>query len=253
MRRLASALALLCASVLLASGCVSVALQTKRPAASASPAAASPSPDAAAQSSPRQSEGEDIHRATSEPYKGDLSIFESPERDRKLQVERVMDVLGIREGTNVADIGAGSGWFTVRAARRVGERGRVYAVEINPDYVKHINERAAREHLTNVLTVLGKEDDPLLPAASVDAVLLLKTYHEIAQPVRLLTRLRPALRPGARLGIIDRNGKGDDHGLDRAVVVKEAARAGFSLREEYDFVKGDGMDYFLVFGADDRR
>jgi ubiquinone/menaquinone biosynthesis C-methylase UbiE len=158
-----------------------------------------------------------------------------------------MDILGIREGRNVADIGAGSGWFTVRAAARVGSGGAVYAVEINRAFLEHIRKRAAEEGLTNIQTVLGKEDDPLLPAQSVDSVLILKAYHEIAQPVLLLNHLRSALRPGALVGIIDKNGKGDDHGIDRATVIKEAERAGFSLVEQYDFVKGDGMDYFLVF------
>jgi len=77
-------------------------------------------------------------------------------------------------------------------------------------------------------------------------VLILKTYHEIAQPILLLTRLREAMRPGALLGIIDRNGNGKNHGLNREVVIKEAAEAGFALLEQYDFVKPDGMDYFLV-------
>jgi predicted methyltransferase len=75
-----------------------------------------------------------IHRPTSRPYTGDLSVFEDPKRDKKLQVNRVMDLLGIHPGSAVADIGAGSGWFTVRAARRVGSSGRVYAVDINPSY-----------------------------------------------------------------------------------------------------------------------
>ena len=158
-----------------------------------------------------------------------------------------MDILGIKEGSNVADLGAGSGWFTVRAAQRVGAGGTVYAVEINPKFVRHIEERAAKEKFTNIRAVLGREDNPVLPAESVDAALILKTYHEIAQPIRVLTRLRAAMRPGARLGIIDRNGTGDDHGINRELVVKEAARAGFSLVEEHDFVKPDGMDYFLVF------
>lgn len=193
-----------------------------------------------------------ITRPTSEPYKGDLSIFEDPERDRKLQIERVMDLLGIKAGTNVADIGAGSGWFTVRAARRVGPAGTVYAVEINRDYLKYIEERAQREHLTNIRTVLGKEDDPLLPPASIDAVLILKTYHEIAQPVRLMKNLRRALRKGALVGVIDRNGTGDDHGVARETVIQEAARAGFEFVADYDFVKPDDMDYFLIFRAAER-
>jgi ubiquinone/menaquinone biosynthesis C-methylase UbiE len=186
-------------------------------------------------------------RPTSEPYTGDLAIFEEPERAQKLQVERVMDLLGIKRGAHVADIGAGSGWFTVRSARRVGNEGLVYAVEINPKYVRHIQRRAKREKLANIRTVLGKADDPLLPRSSIDAVLLLKTYHEIAKPIAFLRRLRPALRPGARLGIIDRSGKGDDHGVNADVVAKEAAQAGFTLVAQHDFVKSDSVDYFLIF------
>jgi ubiquinone/menaquinone biosynthesis C-methylase UbiE len=186
-------------------------------------------------------------RKTSEPYTGDLSIFDSPGRDKRLQIDRVMDLLAITRGKTVADIGAGSGWFTVRAARRVGEEGMVYAVDINPESIRYIDDRVAKEKLHNVKTILGKADDPLLPAGAVDAVLLLKTYHEVAAPVALLRNLRTALRPGARIGIIDRNGNGEDHGVGRDVVLREAAQAGYRLLEQYDFVKGDKMDYFLIF------
>jgi len=190
-----------------------------------------------------------IERPTSDPYTGDLSIFEDPKREKNLQINRVMDILGIKEGSSVADIGAGSGWFTVRAARRAGGRGTIYAVEINKDYLSYIDKRARRENLSNIRTVLGTEDDPKLAPASVDAVLILKTYHEIAQPVLVLSRARQAMRPAALLGIIDRNGDGTDHGIKRELVIKEAARAGLKLDGEYDFVKPDGMDYFLVFRA----
>jgi predicted methyltransferase len=188
-----------------------------------------------------------IHRPTSRPYTGDLSVFEDPKRDRKLQVNRVMDLLEIQTGSAVADIGAGSGWFSVRAARRVGSSGRVYAVDINPSYLHYIRDRAQKEKLPNIRTILGKSDDPLLPPNSVDAVLLMKTYHEVAQPIVLMRHVRAAMRPGARLGIIDRNGKGDDHGVNRDVVIDEVKRAGFTLSAVYDFVKPDGVDYFLIF------
>ncbi len=184
-------------------------------------------------------------RKTSTPYTGDLSIFESPGRDERLQIGRVMDILGIGPGKNVADIGAGSGWFTVRAARQVGEKGKVYAVDINPEAIRFIEERVQKEQLHDVITIKGREDDPLLPANGVDAVLLLKTYHEVAKPVTLLKNLRAALRPGAKVGIIDRNGNGENHGVQRSVVLKEAAEAGYELNASYDFVKDD-MDYFLV-------
>ena len=207
--------------------------------------AASPSTTTTVETPQDQSNA--INRPTSKPYTGELSIFEDPKRDEKLQPDRIMDILGIKQGSNVADIGAGSGWFTVRAARRVGNGGIVYAVDINRDYLDYIENRSKRESLANIRVTLGKEDDPLLLAKSVDAVLLLKTYHEVAQPIRLLKRVREAMRRGALLGIIDRNGKGDDHGLDKEVVIEEARRAGFVLVNQYDFVKPDNVDYFLVF------
>jgi|SRR5580698_1362851 SAM-dependent methyltransferase len=185
-------------------------------------------------------------RKTSQPYTGDLSIFDSPGREERLQINRVMDILGVTQGKNVADIGAGSGWFTVRAARRVTETGTVYAVDINPEAIRYIKNRANKEQLHNVEAVLSKADDPLLPANTIDAVLLLKTYHEVSNPVVLLRKLRASLRPGAKVGIIDRNGTGENHGVSKDVVMREAGEAGYERIGEYDFVKGDGMDYFLV-------
>lgn len=198
---------------------------------------------------PRQNPApeESPRRPTSAPYTGDLSIFESAGREQRLQINRVMDILGVAPGKSVADIGAGSGWFTVRAARRVGPTGRVYAVDINPEAIGYIDRRAQHESLANVKTILSRSDDPLLPNDAVDAVLLLKTYHEVADPVALLRHLRPALKPGAKVGVIDRNGNGTDHGVGREIVVKEAAEAGYRLLKAYDFVKPDDMDYFLVF------
>jgi cyclopropane fatty-acyl-phospholipid synthase-like methyltransferase len=187
------------------------------------------------------------HRKTSTPYTGDLSIFDSPGRDERLQINRVMDILGIAPGKTVADIGAGSGWFTVRAAKRVGETGTVYAVDINPEAIRYINSRIRKENLHNIKPILGKPDNPLLPG-TVDAVLLLKTYHEVAQPITLLRNLRASLAPGAKVGVIDRNGDGENHGVARDVVIQEVKEAGYQLLEQDDFVK-DGMDYFLVFGA----
>lgn len=186
-------------------------------------------------------------RPTSNPYTGDLSIFETAGRDQRLQINRVMDLLGIGPGKSVADIGAGSGWFTVRAAKRVSPGGTVFAEDINPKAISYIDQRAQREHLSDVKTVLGTEDDPRLMPRSVDAVLMLKSYHEIAHPLELLNNLKPALRPGARVGVIDKKGNGADHGLDPAVLIREMAESGFRVSGRYDFTKADGQDYFLIF------
>jgi cyclopropane fatty-acyl-phospholipid synthase-like methyltransferase len=196
---------------------------------------------ASAPSSPR--------RATSTPYSGDLSIFETPGRDQRLHIDQVMSILDIGPGKTVADIGAGSGWFTVRAARRVTNTGKVYAVDINQQAIDYIRDRARKEQLHNVATILNKPNNPGLPPDSVDAVLFLKAYHEIADPVTFLRNLRGSLRPGARVGIIERDGNGEDHGVHKEVILHEADEAGYRLVEEHDdLVKGDKMDYFLVLG-----
>jgi ubiquinone/menaquinone biosynthesis C-methylase UbiE len=184
---------------------------------------------------------------TSTPYAGDLSIFEEPGRDQRLQIDRVMDLLHLKPGSTVADIGAGSGWFSVRAARRVGPKGRVIAEDINPKAIAYIQQRTQHEHLANIVTVLGTPDDPKLTPGSLDAALMLKVYHEIAHPPLVLANLRAALKPGARFGIIDRNGSGSDHGLKESIVREEVEHAGFRQVARYDFTKGDGQDYFLIF------
>jgi cyclopropane fatty-acyl-phospholipid synthase-like methyltransferase len=201
-------------------------------------------PSAAHAQAPTESQ-----RPTSTPYSGDLSIFEYPDRDQKLEIQRVMDLLKLKPGKNVADIGAGSGWFTVRAARRVAPGGTVFAEDINPDAIKYIQDRAKKETIPNIQTVLGTPDDARLAPASVDAVLMLKVYHEIAAPIPFMQRLRTSLRPGARVGIIDRNGTGTDHGLKQDILEKEMTEAGFHEVAHYDFTKKDGQDYFLIFEA----
>src|SRR5580658_8441476 len=184
---------------------------------------------------------------TSTPYTGDLSIFEEPGREKRLQIDRVMDLLQLKAGSSVADIGAGSGWFSVRAARRVGANGRVIAEDINAKAVAYIQQRAQREHLANIVPVLGTPDDPKLTPNSLDGALMLKVYHEIAHPPRVLANPRAALKPGARFGIIDRNGNGGDHGLKESIVRDEVEHAGFRQVARYDFTKADGQDYFLIF------
>lgn len=184
---------------------------------------------------------------TSQPYTGDLSIFEEPNRDKLLQTERVLDTLHLHAGSAVADIGAGGGWFTVRAARRVGPGGRVYAEDINQHAVDTVRERAQHEQLPQIAPVLGTPDDPRLLPESLDAAVMLRVYHEVAHPPLLLAKVRQALRDGGRLGIIDHPGTGADHGINAEVVRAEVERAGFRYVGLYDFTKGDQNDYMIVF------
>jgi len=186
-------------------------------------------------------------RPTSTPYSGDLSIFEYPDRDKKLHIERVMTLLGIEPGKVVADVGAGSGWFTVRAAAKVGPSGAVYAEDINAQAIDYVTKRAEKEKLANIHPILGTVDDPKLPANAVDAILILKTYHEFAHPIPMMEKLQLTLRRGGKVGIIDRKGDGTDHGIMADVVEKEMAQAGYKRVGRYDFTKDDGQDFFLIF------
>jgi len=184
---------------------------------------------------------------TSTPYTGDLSVFDEPGRDQKLQIDRVMDTLKVHPGSTVADIGAGGGWFSVRAARRVSPGGAVFAEDINPHAVDAIHDRAAKEKLPNIAAVLGTPDDPKLPAHSLDAALTLRVYHEIAHPPVLLANLHAEMKRGGLFGVIDHPGNGADHGINADVVIAEVQRAGFHFVRQFDFTKGDQNDYFLLF------
>lgn len=196
---------------------------------------------------PAQTPAPATQHPTSQPYTGDLSVFEEPNRDKLLQVDTVMDTLRLHSGSTVGDIGAGGGWFSVRAARRVGPAGRVIAEDINPNAVKTIRERAEREHLPQITALQGTPDDPKFAPDSLDAAVMLRVYHEVAHPPLLLEVVRRALKPGGRFGVIDHPGNGADHGIDAAVVRREVERAGFHYVGLYDFTKGDQNDYMIVF------
>src|SRR6516225_6921417 len=125
-------------------------------------------------------------------------------RDQAGEAERVMDLLGVTAGTTVADIGAGSGYYTVRLARRIGPKGHVFAEDVVPDYLERLAGRVRSEGLTGTVTLVrGEPHDPRLAPGSLDLALLVHMYHEVQQPYGLLWNLRPALKPGAKVAIID--------------------------------------------------
>ena len=130
----------------------------------------------------------------------ELGALEGPDREDWQQPERIMDALRIAEGSVVADLGAGGGWFTVRLARRVGPNGRVYAEDVQPQMIEAITRRVQREGLRNVVPRLGTHDDPKLPAGGVDVVLMVDTYNEVEARVALLKNIARAHRRGSRSG-----------------------------------------------------
>jgi ubiquinone/menaquinone biosynthesis C-methylase UbiE len=129
--------------------------------------------------------------------------LERSERTEEEQPDTALDILRIPKGASVADIGAGSGYMTVRLARRVGNTGRVYANDVQPQMLELLKRRLVRERIANVTLIEGAIDDPKLPAASVDLELMVDVYHELSQPQAMLRRLREALKPGGRLVLLE--------------------------------------------------
>lgn len=129
--------------------------------------------------------------------------LERSERELEEEPDKALDALGTLAGATVADVGAGSGYFTVRLAARVGPKGRVYANDLQPEMLKMLGMRLARERVANVTLVQGAIDDPKLPASSIDLVLMVDVYHEFSEPQKMLRGIRAALKPGGRLVLLE--------------------------------------------------
>jgi ubiquinone/menaquinone biosynthesis C-methylase UbiE len=125
------------------------------------------------------------------------------ERDVEEEPDRAIDVLKIEKGSTVADIGAGSGYMTVKLAKKVGPQGRVYANDIQPAMLELLNKRIAKSKIANVSVVLGMQDDPRLPVETLDLVLMVDVYHELSQPQLMLRHIRASLKPGGRLVLLE--------------------------------------------------
>ena len=132
-----------------------------------------------------------------------LGLLEAPDREAWQKPEQIMDALGVAEGSVVADIGAGAGWFTIQLARRVGPNGVVYAQDVQRQMLEAIRRRVAREGLQNVQTRLGAGSVPNLPERTFDAILVVDVYDQVDDPVAFLRNLAAALKPGGRLGIVN--------------------------------------------------
>lgn len=180
----------------------------------------------------------------------DLGLLEAPDRDLWQRPDQIMDAMGVADASVVADVGAGSGWFTIRLARRVGPRGVVFAQDVQREMLDAVARRVQREGLTNVRTVLGRGSDPRLPAGALDAVLIVDTYHELDDPDSMLRNIARALKPQGRVGVIDfkHDGLGPGPALEDRVdpeqVVRDAEAAGLRLVRRETFLP---YQYMLVF------
>jgi len=179
-----------------------------------------------------------------------IRSLEDPGREEWQKPEEVVEKLALRPGAAVADIGAGSGYFTVLIARAVGQAGKVYAVDIDREMLDYIQRRAKQEHLENIQTVLAEPHDPKLAPSSVDLIFICDTLHHISERATYYPLLARALRPGGRLVNVDFEkrplpiGPPLEMKIAKQAVVDEVRPAGFHLVKDYDFLK---YQYFLVF------
>ena len=154
-------------------------------------------------------------------------------RDQAHQPEKVMDVVGVEPGMVIGEVGAGRGYFTFWLSRRVGEAGKVYANDIVPNVLRSVRERCERDGITNIETVLGEVDDPLLPEGALDMVFIVNAFHDLTRPVVLLNSLISSLKPGATVVIIDRDpekyGAAGDHFKSKKEVLELIAQSDFAL------------------------
>src|ERR1700720_3881785 len=156
---------------------------------------------------------------------------------------QLVRLLGIKSGMTVADVGAGSGYYVVRLSPVVGSKGRIIAEDIVPKYLQSLRTRVRKLGLQNVVISLGEAHDPKLPAHSVDIAILVHMYHEIEQPYALLYNLVPALRPKARVGIVDAFAPTSKHGAPPSLLRCELAAVGY---REISFDRLIGSDAYLA-------
>ena len=168
-------------------------------------------------------------------------------RDKLDEARAVMDKAGVKDGMTVADIGAGEGYYTVRLAKRVGDKGRVLAEDIIPAVRDGLAERVAREQLDNVSVRLGDPANPRLPPGSFDRVLMVHMYHEIEQPYEFLWNVRPALKPDGTLVVVDADRPTNRHGTPPILLDCELRAVGFSRVSQQEMPSAGG--YLAVFKA----
>ena len=186
-----------------------------------------------------------VHPVTGRQYAPTMSVEGAPwlerrERDREEDPDLGLRLLRVAKGSTVGDVGAGSGYWSLRLARQVGAMGRVFAVDVQPGMLQLLQQNAAKAKLTNIVPVLGTIDDPKLPAGELDLIIMVDVYHEFSQPQRMLQRMREALKPGGRLALFEYRAEDPNvpilplHKMTKAQVKTEVELEGFKQSRVYD-------------------
>ena len=203
----------------------------------------------AVQYSAGQGTKEQIHKMHQDP-KAYIAMLENPQRDAEQKPDEVIAALDLKPGETLADIGAGSGYFSFRFARKVGDSGRVYAVDINSDMILHMNRYIRDKKIKNVTTILSAPDDPLLADASINRFFICNTWHHVQNRPRYMALMKKMLKPGGQVIVLDYKkkqlpvGPPPEMKMARKRSSAEMEAGGFKLAKEHDFLP---YQYFLVF------
>ena len=190
-----------------------------------------------------------MHRLHNDP-KAYIGALEDPKRDAYQKPHEVIHALNLKSGEVIADIGAGSGYFTFQLARHVGDKGKVYAVDVSPEMILHINRRIRELKANNVVTLLADPDDPLLPDRSVNRFFFSDSWHHIENQSKYLSLMKRMLKPGGEIVMIDFHKKELPVGppmqmkIAREDLIKQLDGNGYRLTKEHSFLP---YQYFLVF------
>ena len=198
---------------------------------------------------PESSHDATVHHSFDDVAKW-VTVFDDPGRDAWQKPDAVIEAIGVGPGMTVADLGAGTGYFSVHLAKAVGEKGRVLAIDIEPNFIKYMRERAEKAHITQIEPVLASPEDPKLPEHGVDVVLIVDTWHHIDDRLQYLVTLAAGLKPGGRVAVVDFKkgdfpvGPPDVHKMTAERVASEFASAGWKQASHWDELP---YQYVLVF------
>ena len=191
----------------------------------------------------------EMHRLHADP-KAYIGMLDDPKRDAYQKPHEVLAARNLKPGEVIADIGAGSGYFSFRLGHHVGAKGKVYAVDVSPDMIRHLNRRIRDLKTTNVVSVLGDRDDPLLPEQAVNRFFICDVWHHVENPAKYLSTMKKMLKPGGEIVMIDFHKKELPFGpplhmkIAREDLIKQMETNGFRLSKEHTFLP---YQYFLVF------
>ena len=191
----------------------------------------------------------EMHRLHNDP-KAYIGALEDPKRDAYQKPHEVLTALNLKPGEVIADIGAGSGYFTFRIAHHVGAKGKVFAVDVSPDMIRHMNRRIRDSKAANVVSVLAEPDDPLLGERSIDRFFICNVWHHVENPTKYLSMMKKMLKPGGEIVVIDFHKKELPFGpplemkIAREDLLKQMEANGFLVTKEHTFLP---YQYFLVF------